>query len=467
MPNPGGTIALALLLLTSFSTVETTSPDAIRQSPAQTGGGAAGGQTLVTTIPQDYETPPDGWTPVCSADRTRCAYRARKGAETFVVVDGTPGSGYEQVRNIVFSGDGRHIAYAAERKASWMVVTDGKEGPPFQKIDKLMFLGNVPIYLGSRAPEAPAEPDQKIAGSSDIVGFRSSRHAGIQIQVVVGDRPDDVPVVEDRFRSINDLTVSPDGKFYAYVMGVSAGPYGLWLLMVNGREVAEDHDIKIFSFTKDGRVAFSSRTGSPANGRSKVLIGEEVISEHSENIVAGTIGPDGRRLAFVACGKAAEGCALMLDGKVARNGAIENLTFGPNGVTLAYTERQAGGQSRVIVGDQAGPLVDAVTGPIIFSADGQRHAYPAKLGAKSVVVADGIVGPTFDAVGGVHFSEDSKHLAYAATKDGANHIVLDQVAGRASFAWVTAPDFDSAGRTLRFVTQEGRRLWRRSIAVGR
>jgi hypothetical protein len=338
----------------------------------------------------------------------------------------------------------------------------------------LTFLGNVSIYVGSRPP-APRLQAGSFGGSSDIEGFRDSRKAAEQNVMVVGDRFDDIPVVEDRFLGISSLTVSPDGKSYAYMIRISAGRYGLWLLTQNSEWLAEDHGILIFSFTTDGRLVFARRTGSAELGRAKVQVGPDADGRRTPDmpgeVVAGAATPDGKTLLYVACAgpEKQRRCSLMsgLDAKVIREGDITSPAIAPNGTTFAYAEKQASGQMRVMVGDQAGPPIEALAGPIVFSPNSRRHAYAAKIGGRTAVVVDGAAGPAFDSVEGIRFSADSRHLAYAAAKDGAQQVVIDQVAGQTPYTWMTSPDFDASGSTVSFVALEGRDFWRRSTPVRR
>ena len=471
MPNPQWSVALTLSLLAAPLPFAALS---VSTSAQTTGANAA--RTPLATIPDHYSPPAGGWMPRCNATLTTCAYIAQQDGKSMVVRNEKADAAYDEVKDVVFSQDGAHIAYAARRGTAWLVVADGKEGSTFDTIDNLMFRGTVPIYVGSRPP-APRPQAGQFGGSSDVAGFRNPRKAGAQAVMMVGDREDEIPVVEDRFLGIKDLRVSPDGKIYAYIIQMSASAYGLWLLTVNGEQIAEDHGITMFSFLRDGRMAFARRTGSAVLGQSRVQIGN-VENQEAEtivgDIVAGAVTPDGQHTAYVSCvgkdprtppGKADGQCALRLDGKVVREGAVSRPALSPTGATLAYAEKHADGQSSAMVGNQAGPPVDAVTSDILFSANGRRHAYHATLGGKAVVIVDGTPGPAFDTMSGLRFSADSRHVAYSATRDGLHQIVVDQVAGPTTYAWTTAPVFDAAATAVQFVAQDGRSFFRQTVRV--
>lgn len=481
--NAEATIALLITSLLTVASAATT------QAPNRTGR-----PSVVTAIPADYREPAGGWTPRCSPDQTVCAFRAQRGAEMFVLVNGKPGAGYEDVGSIVFSTDGHHVAYVAKRQGSWMVVADGKEGQAFETIEGLTFIGARPFYLGDRRSRPREEADGVFRGTRRVEGFKNpGGEAGSQMirDVMVGEHLDDIPVVaEERRGGIARLFVSPDETSYAYVAEVPGSSGPLWMLMLNGQEVTEDNGLDILSFTQDGRLAFRSRTGSLGEGRARVQVGETIVVNHTGDIMDGAVSADGRTLAYLGCAggqparrgstnssrvqnsmPAVKGhCALMFGGKAVREGeegVIANVTLSPNGRTLAFTERQAGAPLHAVVGDREGPPVDALLGRLVFSADGTRHAYAAKIGADAVVVADGVAGPAFDSVDNIRFSDDSKHLAYTASKRGVHQVVLGQTAAPTGFAWVSPAQFDVDGKTLRFVAQEGRTFSRRSVAVGR
>jgi hypothetical protein len=455
------------------------------QSSARASDRTTAGPTTLTAIPAEYHEPPGGWTPQCSANQKVCAYRARKGSEAFVLVNGKPGAPYEDIGLLAVSSDGAHVAYAAKRKDAWVVVADGKEGQEFDKIERLTFFGSLPMYVAGASGRVRDESDGVFRGTRRVEGFRANGVEGTQevLDVVVGDRVDDNPVVaEERRGTIQDIAMSPDGKSYAYVMEErgSSGPGALWILMVNGKELTEDHGLEVFSFTQDGRLAYAARTGSFADGRARIYIGNKAVVTRTGDITAGAVSLDGRRLAYVSCTgsqPARRGtprvlgqCALMLDEKVveeAPEDVIDNLTLSPNGAVLAFTERQADGQMRVTVGDRVGPTVNGLSGKIIFSPDGARHAYAVKIGESSAVVADGVLGPMFDSVDALRFGKDSKHLAYTGTRGQMRHIVLDQTVDPTGFVWVSPPQFDASGRSVSFVAQEGRNFSRRTIPVGR
>jgi hypothetical protein len=77
-----------------------------------------------------------------------------------------------------------------------------------------------------------------------------------------------------------------------------------------------------------------------------------------------------------------------------------------------------GNQFYVVTNNNEGMGYDAVAPNVVFSADGNRMAYPAARERKQFVVLDGIEGNDFTGLvpDKLAFSGDGKHLAYAATR---------------------------------------------------
>jgi hypothetical protein len=121
--------------------------------------------------------------------------------------------------------------------------------------------------------------------------------------------------------------------------------------------------------------------------------------------------------------------------------------YGPNGRHVAMLVRTDGGE-RVDVDGQTGKTYDAVgqkpipgSGAggafgrqlvaVVFSPDGNRIAYPARLGQVEMLVVDGREGPVYDSIKFITFSRDSQHVAYVADKANKQMLVVDGKEGPA------------------------------------
>lgn len=135
------------------------------------------------------------------------------------------------------------------------------------------------------------------------------------------------------------------------------------------------------------------------------------------------------------------------------------------GGEAAYVDGRAGKTYPSIAND---PISEAGTlYPFTFSRDGRHVAYVAHLSngrAPRRVVVDGKEGPAFDYIwsGGLHFSDDGKHFAYTAERDGKRFVVVDGVES-APYERVTTPasrEYKDRGFVIAFqAARDGRQLF--------
>jgi hypothetical protein len=99
--------------------------------------------------------------------------------------------------------------------------------------------------------------------------------------------------------------------------------------------------------------------------------------------------------------------------------------FSPDGKRWGYTARL--GEKRYLVIDGRTMLecdrIDA-DGPV-FSPDSRRVACGVYRGSHEYYAVDGVVGPPFGSRGEIFFSPDSRHVAYWGRFDGKARVVLD------------------------------------------
>jgi hypothetical protein len=104
---------------------------------------------------------------------------------------------------------------------------------------------------------------------------------------------------------------------------------------------------------------------------------------------------------------------------------------------------ESSGRQFVRLDGKSGAEFEAVVpSSLTFSSDGKHIAYAARRDGSWVVVRDGKIGRTWDAIGELAMSARGERLAYSAERAGRWHVVLDEQPG---------PGFDALlGGTLRF-----------------
>jgi len=142
--------------------------------------------------------------------------------------------------------------------------------------------------------------------------------------------------------------------------------------------------------------------------------------------------PDSKRYAFIA--KTGAKNFLVIDGKREPQdwAEIAWLRFSPDGKHIAYLASlgnavaEAARASIVVDGQVVGTHKAVAEDSTLFSPDGTRFSYAA-LGedGRRTVYVDGKPGPAWEMAGLTAFSDDGRHVAYAAKDHGVFYIVLD------------------------------------------
>jgi len=142
------------------------------------------------------------------------------------------------------------------------------------------------------------------------------------------------------------------------------------------------------------------------------------------------ISPDNTRVAYL--NQSEKGVSLIVAGPAGKTEGkvydhVIGIVFSPDSTRVAYFARSDDKWIAVIDGLE-GKQYDSMMGTttVIYSPDSKRVAYRAIAGDKVAVVVDGEESLYFNA-GSPIFSPDSKHLAYAISKDGGvdTFIILD------------------------------------------
>jgi len=129
---------------------------------------------------------------------------------------------------------------------------------------------------------------------------------------------------------------------------------------------------------------------------------------------------------------------------------------------IAWAQRTHSGRVVAVIDGQSEPGEYDEIGPVIFSPDGKRVAYPAKRDSKWFMVVDGQEGPEYDKISLSRevFSPDSKRLVYGAMKGDKWFVVLDGKAGPESgYDNVGYFSFSPDSKRLAYATEKDRRQY--------
>jgi len=185
------------------------------------------------------------------------------------------------------------------------------------------------------------------------------------------------------------------------------------------------------TLSEDGRWRWDGEQWRPAEAStppapSGTLVGSEAALGR-RGLETLCVSPDARRLAWIAPqGRAA---TVFLDGQTLgtydeiRDGS---LAFSPDSRHFTYQGIRSKDQHFVVVdGQESGPYQRSAN--VIFSPDGNHHAYMAKSSGQWRVIRDGVPGPPFDNMypPDFYFSRDSAHVGYLTSRGKQRILVVD------------------------------------------
>jgi WD40 repeat protein len=451
-----GTLAASMLICTALSSSGCSDKQAAQGSREDTVVSSA--SALLVTVLQDDRPPakdaasanqlPKGAIQDFFFSETgrSVAYSVRDYGYSYVSVNGKPGKVYKaDVSPVVMSPGGSHVAYAAPVGGSWRMVVDGVEGAEYTQVKEPKF--------------------------------------------------------------------SPDGRHVAY----TALKEGRWGLVVDNEwhdgQSPQMQEFHLFSGDST-RIAYVDQVKEHYAGR--LVVADLRLKEQKVLFPTGAgnlIGnADGTRGAVIVLSEGKQKVATFSFANPAelKTGPgydrVNNLVFGPDGTSLAYTAEK-GGVTFVVYGDREEPagVGEFRESPVVrpdlkgvgviaadkddrpylreyfsgtgnqpkrydgasfltYSKDGVAAYAAASLGKKAwFVVVGGKEGPAFDRVVMPHFSPDGKFVVYRARKDGKRFVVVADRSGKTvrqhpSHEQVFELRFTADGRSVAYGVKDAQKL---------
>jgi dipeptidyl aminopeptidase/acylaminoacyl peptidase len=340
-------------------------------------------------------------------------------------------------------GLGRRLA--AGPVADLKLTKDGAFGtflrnpkrPAIQGVSPLMVLGELGLlsvrddtvrFIGQGVSNRPGSvlfsPDSRWLFF--VEGYNAANESGVLRTLLLGQAGEP----EQRGRAVSFVTVSPNGKAFAFVDG---GVLRVARLEPGSVARTVAADVSTAQFTPDGAflVVHHRRAGGGGlelarveDGRPPVRLGDPVGDW--------VISPDGRRVAFAVDSKTTRDTrdlwvADVPEGRSSRVGSgVTSFAFSPDSALLARLEGgRADSPGKLVVGPAAGgtgQMLGERTGKFWFSLDGKAIAaltnYDEKKSWGHLTYADEPAGKPIDLatrVSTVVWSPDNRHLAFNST----------------------------------------------------
>jgi hypothetical protein len=139
-------------------------------------------------------------------------------------LNGNAVSGTENIQDVIFSPDGKHWAARCASSPSWYVVVDGKKQQSYDMVHAIAFTPDSSkcVYLAQAgAKEFVVTNGEEDNGSQNILVRPMFGKSGNHIAYCARNGSGKFSVIHDgktlpECRSVNGLTLSPDGARYAY-----------------------------------------------------------------------------------------------------------------------------------------------------------------------------------------------------------------------------------------------------------
>lgn len=338
-----------------------------------------------------------------SPDGRRCAFGALVDGKWRMVADGKEGAPWSAIQEPVFSPDGAHLAYVAMQGERWHVVVDGK--------------------ANAGTPGRYAKPT--FSGDSKRIAFVEEEEGGGSRRLAVAELGFERAFTIEG--SASDFVVNGAGtRIAAIVLGSES-----W---------------RVVSFGFDAPAEKSA--GSGYDAAYAVAFGPDGVSVTFRGVrgAQGFVVLDGREEPFAGDGVATQ--AVAPGGKVV--GVLVS-----SGAEVRFHEHFTAG------GKDEGPFDEAEG--LVYSGDGNSHAYAARRGESWFLVVNGREGSPFDRVVTPAFSPDGRRVVYRARKDGQRFVVVADASGKtlrqhAPYEQVFPVLFTADGKSVAYGAKDGKQL---------
>jgi WD40 repeat protein len=266
--------------------------------------------------------------------------------------------------------------------------------------------------------------------SPDSRNFAYSAFLGTKAVVVKNGKPG--PLFDAVVR--DSITFSPDSSRLAYFAGrtrkVMLGRHDDELIaVIDGVTGPIWHKVGDIIFSPNSkRIAYiaAQRSSGPYSTMEWYVIenGEKVGPWDTLVDNSVVFSPDSEYLGFA--GKKNGKFKIWIEGQ--EEDGAGNLVFSPNGQRHAFVRQVEQGWC-VVENNRPGPIYELIgNNSIIFSPDSRRIAYAAKSLQGWCIVLDGCQGKNYDSVElSLVFSANSQHLACVAERDQSKFVVIDGV----------------------------------------
>lgn len=268
------------------------------------------------------------------------------------------------------------------------------------------FKGDI-ILAGKRLPMTATKKENSLVGQFNKDNKRhpfSAKFDGEMLTLSVG-----IEQIKMRRETGSTLSVETKRKVRETVLAKSA-------VVIDSTILVDPTNSKIaYTTRRPDRFAF------------QVWINGKAMQSDIHPVVGSRFSPDGSR--FVHLMKKDEKYFVVIDDKPGDpyDEVIVHLDiFSTDSKRSIYAAR-TGKVWRIVVDGKPGPAFDNLSKLFGFSADGRRYAYIGERNGKWHMVIDGVISPAYEEVllSWQTFSMDSKHVHYAAARDGKQVPIVD------------------------------------------